>query len=189
MCVWVRMRERESVCVYLCCVFKVGRSRGVGRWEGGNHQSCQLVLFPRKMFFKILPSTTSILWGMNILSQEARQIISNFLIWVYHSNHIFHIFIILLWASENFVTSQLLWVTDLNTENPNWDEWESEHIFKTKLSNFTWLATSNYCTSLRRGPTRIGVWRWSLEEPRRGSLEERTSRMTCSNSEKYGGLD
>ena len=120
MCEWKRKRERESVrlCVCLYRVFVVGRTKRGVRWKEGNHQTRQLMLFPSKIFSNILPSTTSILQRMNILPQKKQEKQSQFLkIWIHHSNHIFHVFIFLLWASESSVTSQLLWGTDLKTES------------------------------------------------------------------------
>ena len=104
MCEWKRKREREKVrlCVCLYRVFVVGRTKRGVRWKEGNHQTRQLTLFPSKIFSNILPSTTSILQRMNILPQKKQEKQSQFLkIWIHHSNHIFHVFIFLLWASES----------------------------------------------------------------------------------------
>lgn len=158
MCEWKRKWETKCVSVCVCIVFLWwGELRGVLRWKEGNHQTYQLTLFPSKILSKILPSTTSIWWRMNTWSQKKQEKQSQFfLIWMHYSSHIFHIFIILLRASENSVTSQLLWVADLKTESKL--KWmRKSALFKTRQNNLLWWETSNYCMFLSRRPLRIRV--------------------------------
>lgn len=151
------------MCSCTCTCFSVEGTSGRGqRWEEANLQNYQLKFFPRKVFWKALPSLiTTILRRKKIFSQKGK-IISNFLIGIilafYNSKHIIHIYEFYC-ESAKTVISQHLWVTGLkNGETKLTLIRKSECLQNKSEYNFTWLVTNYHCTSLNRGLTRIGEW-------------------------------